>query len=95
MPFHKSRTAKAEWLQDILLDHSILGTYKRIKFYPKRGDACLNKYGRTCQWFGQCDMSIDSLFPNREEVNLEGVDKVEAVDFKFTLSQLVEAQQSR
>lgn len=95
LPFGKSRSQRAEWLQDILLDHASLDTYKRIKFYPKRGENCINKYGFRCNWFGQCTMRNESLFPGLELPVLEAEElhSIEALDFVFKKDDLIAAQQ--
>lgn len=95
LPFHKTRTQRAEWLQDTLLSHSTISTYQRIGFYPKRGSACLNQYGRTCKWFGQCGMSNGALFSGNDAPSLTDVEQVESVDFRFRLSDLVRVQQEK
>ncbi len=95
LPFGKTRTQRAEWLQDTLFDHANLQTYQRIGFYPKRGENCVNKYGRKCHWFGTCQMSNQSLFPGVDAPALKDVDDVESLDFKFTLSDLLKSQQER
>lgn len=95
LPFLKTRTQRAEWLQDTLLDHANLSTYQRIGFYPKRGSSCINKYGRECKWFGNCQMGNDSLFPGLEVPTLTDVDSVESLDFKFNLSDLIKSQQQK
>lgn len=93
LPFGKSRTQRAEFLQDLLLDHATLKQYQTLKFYPKRGESCYNAGFRSrCHWFGQCTMSNKSLFADLEVRKLESVEEVESVDFKFTLSELVAAQ---
>lgn len=95
IPFNKSLRQRAEWIQDILLDHANISTYQRINFYPKRGESCVNRYGRECWWYGQCNMRTDSLFPVTVPPKLEMVEDVEAVDFKFTLSELIATQKER
>ena len=95
LPFGKTRTQRAEWLQDTLLDHANLATYQRIGFYPKRGESCVNKWGRKCQWFGSCHMQNESLFPGVVPPVLEDVDSVESLDFKFTLAELIANQQQK
>jgi hypothetical protein len=95
LPFTKSKTQRAEWLQDLLLDHALISQYKDLGFFPKRGEHCVNKYGRTCEWFGSCQMRNTSLFPNVEVVKLAHIEGLESVDFTFTLDQLVTAQQNR
>lgn len=95
LPFGKSRTQRAEWLQDLLLDHANISTYERIKFYPRRGESCVNKYGRTCYWFGSCNMSNQHLFPGTTAATLKEVGDVESVDFVFTRDQLIKSQQQK
>ena len=97
LPFGKTRSQRAEWLQDTLLDHASLDTYKRIKFYPKRGENCVSKYGFVCKWFGNCTMRNESLFPGLQLPVLEPeqVASVEALDFVFKLDDLVSAQNNK
>lgn len=97
LPFGKTRSQRAEWLQDTLLDHASLDTYKRINFYPKRGENCINRYGFRCNWFGQCTMRNDSLFPGLELPALEAskLESIESLDFVFRLDELIEAQTTK
>lgn len=97
MPFHKTRTQRAEWLQDILLDHSNIATYQKIGFYPKRGESCVNKWGYPCTWYGTCQMSNSSLFPGvvPPELSKEKVNSVEDLDFVFTLDELIATQKGK
>lgn len=93
LPFGKSRTQRAEWLQDVLLDHAAIKQYEQLKFYPKRGDSCFNsKFNQRCKHFGTCTMSNAALHPQTEVKMLTTIEDVEAVDFKFTLSELIAAQ---
>lgn len=96
LPFGKTRAQRAEWLQDLLLDHANIAQYRKLSFFPKRGESCYN-YGfrQTCKWYGNCTMKNSSLFPGVELRQLTDVQEVEDVDFKFTLSQLVAAQKER
>lgn len=95
LPFGKTRAQRAEWLQDVLLDQANIKTYQRIKFYPKRGESCVNQWGRTCHWFGNCTMHNESLFPGVEAPELSDVHGVESLDFLFTLDELVKSQQQK
>lgn len=95
MPFHKSRTQRAEWLQDLLITHATIAEYQRLGFYPKRGENCVDRWGRTCQWFGNCQMRNDSLFPNAAQRRIQSVQELKSVDFFFTLNQLVESQRNK
>lgn len=97
MPFHKTRTQRAEWLQDVLLDHANIATYQRIGFYPKRGESCVSKFGYPCNWYGTCQMSNSSLFPGvtPPELGKEEVNSVEDLDFVFTLDELIATQKGK
>lgn len=92
LPFPKSRTQRAEWLQDLLLTHATIDKYQELQFFPKRGEACVNKWGRKCRWYGNCQMRNESLFPGVSVPAIHSVEQVESVDFKFTLSELIAAQ---
>lgn len=93
MPFGKTRAQRAEWLQDMLLQHSNISTYRKLNFFPKRGESCYSYSFRSrCKWFGNCTMSNASLFPGVELRKLTDVSEVENVDFVFTLDELLAAQ---
>lgn len=95
LPFTKSLAQRAEWLQDLLFQHATIQTYRKYEFFPKRGDQCVNKWGRTCHWFGQCQMRNESLFPGAVPVSIKSADQIKQLDFFFTLDQLVAAQKNR
>lgn len=90
LPFTKSLTAKAAYLQDLLLDHSNISTYKQLGFFPQRGESCANQYGRRCKYFGICDLTSHA----KEFVDLPAGTDAENVHFKFKLSELVAQQRS-
>lgn len=95
LPFPKSLAQRAEWLQDLLLDHAMIEKYNELGFYPKRGDACVNKFGFTCKWYGTCQMRTSSLFPGAKLPVLTAVSDGKSVDYTFTLDELVAAQKNR
>lgn len=95
LPFPKSRTQRAEWLQDLLLTHATLEKYSELQFFPKRGDHCLDKWGKKCRWYGTCQMRNSSLFPGASIKKVSSLQEVKSVDFFFTLEELVAAQKSR
>ncbi len=89
LPFTKSRTDRMEWLQDLLLDHSTIATYKKLSFFPKRGESCFS-FSRRCPHYGTCDMrSVRKT--NFKEFSLERDSLPEPVDFIFKLSDLTKA----
>lgn len=89
LPFTKSLTQKAEWIQDVLLDHNNIKTYRKLNFFPKRGESCI-QFSRRCRFFGICDVtshvSYEDLPKEREAEN---------VHFKFTLSELLATQKEK
>jgi len=95
MPFPKNRAQRAEWLQDLLITHSVLAKYEELEFYPKRGDSCVNKWGRKCEWFGTCQMRNSSLFPRVVPPKLQTLADFPIVDYTFTLAELVAAQREK
>lgn len=96
LPFGKTRAQRAEWMQDLLLDHAAITQYRKLQFFPKRGESCYSYSFRSrCKWFGNCSMKNESLFPGVALRKLESVEEVEQVDFKFTLSDLIAAQRER
>lgn len=93
LPFGKSRAQRAEWLQDILLDHANISNYQRLNFYPKRGESCYDgRFRSRCKWFGTCTLQTSSIFPSVQLKSLESIEQVDSVDFKFTLQELIDAQ---
>lgn len=91
LPFGKSLTDKASWLQDILLDHANMATYRKLNFFPKRGENCINKYRRRCKYFGICDLTSHA----ESYTMLSPGESAENVNFKFTLSELIERQKEK
>lgn len=95
MPFTKSLTQRAEWLQDLLLNHAMISKYTELGFFPKRGDQCINKWGKKCTWYGTCHMRNDSLFPGAASSTVDSIDQIESIDFKFSLEDLLAGQRNR
>jgi hypothetical protein len=95
LPFTKNKTQRAEWLQDLLLNHAMISKYSELGFFPKRGESCINKYGRQCEYFGSCHMRNESIFPGITLPELTDIHGLESVDFSFTLDQLIAAQTHR
>lgn len=95
LPFTKSKTQRSEWLQDLLLTHATIAKYQELQFFPKRGDHCLDKWGKKCRWYGQCQMRNTSLFPAAQVTSITDIAAIKSVDFKFTLTELIAAQKAR
>lgn len=83
MPFDKFTTAKAEYIKDLLLDHSTAAAYERIKFYPKRGESCF-RFNKRCEFFGECNMVGDEDLPT-----LPAEREAERVDFVIDLEDVI------
>lgn len=97
--FSKSKTNRAEWLQDLILDHASIRTYVELNFFPKRGSACWSFKGR-CPHYGVCDMppsalgaGANSAGKRLSEIFLwfdrKTMELPEKVDFEFKISDLV------
>jgi hypothetical protein len=66
MPFDKTARDRAEWIKDLLLDHSAINTYLDIGFFPKRGESCFN-FSSRCEFFGECNMVPEGQLPILEQ----------------------------
>lgn len=86
MPFAKSRTLRAEWVQDLLLDHQRITTYRQLNHFPKNGSAC-TKFNRVCRWFGECDLVNKQATKNLPVLDLS--ERAEEVDYYFTLAEIL------
>jgi hypothetical protein len=89
LPFTKHTSLKAEWLNDVRLDHASLTTYHAINFYPKRGESCYD-FRRRCEFFGMCNLTGDATTKD-----LPAGEEAERVDYSFTLSQILARQHQR
>jgi hypothetical protein len=86
----KNYTEKAEWLQQILLDISILQMYDNANAWPKHGEHCYNFF-RQCEYYGVCGMSDQYLIGDPDAV--EEIKELEQdYDFVFTLGELIDTQ---
>lgn len=90
LPFSKSTAQKAEWLADLQLDHAAIATYRKMNFYPKRGESCFD-FMRRCEFYGECNLT--STLP--QVADLPADREAEEVDFAFTLSQILATQRAR
>lgn len=86
-PFTKSRSERAEWLQDLLLDHANISTYRKLGFFPKRGDNCWS-FGGRCTFYGTCDLRIYKDTTKFRVFDASQQELPEPVDFRFTLSEI-------
>lgn len=90
-PFTKNRSQRMEWLQALLIDHTLIGTYRKLEFFPKNGEACWS-FSSRCDHYGICDLKstqrtdFAELVVNEDRSNLP-----EDVDFFFTLEELTAA----
>jgi len=89
-PFTKSRKQRAEWIQDLLLDHTTLNTYVNLEFFPKRGNACWS-FNKTCQYYGICDLHDNTRVDKFHTWN-PLMETPEKVDFIFKLSEVMKEQ---
>lgn len=89
IPFSKSLTQKMEWVQDVLLDHSAIKTYRSLNFFPKRGESCKD-FNRRCKYFGTCDLTSHVQY-----IDLPTEREAENVNYKITLSEILAQQKEK
>lgn len=99
LPFVKSASKKAEWLQDQLLRNAQQDQYAELKFFPKRGESCM-QFGRRCSEYEVCDTSARFAF-GKEFSELprctgrEQLEEIEHIDYFTTLTEVAERQRQR
>lgn len=96
--FPKTRLAKANWIQDQLLIHQQLDSYKELNFYPTRGAACFSFF-RRCECYETCSLEAKDVYGiEPKDLNqlksLEELNKIESLDISVTLSALVAKQRN-
>lgn len=89
LPFRKSLTQKAEWIQDVLLDHNAIKTYRSLNFFPKRGESC-KLFNRRCQYFGTCDLTSHVQYTDLPEGR-----EAEKSHFTITLTDILKHQKEK
>lgn len=88
MPFQKSRTQRALWIKNLLLDkHRVMG-YAEDSYFPMHGEYCL-AFFKPCKWFGVCELSNKVLIGENVEDRVEDESKY---DYKFDIISLIEQQ---
>lgn len=90
LPFTKARAERAEWLQDLLLDHTLIATYHKLGFFPKRGDNCWS-FGGRCSFYGICDLAVYRDPANLKVYNRKTQELPEQVDFEFSLGEITKS----
>lgn len=90
--FTKSRSARAGWINTLLLDIQRINTYRTVNFWPKRGSACFDFY-RRCEFFDSCDLDNKSFNPTGEFAVVTEKELGEhEFDFRFKLSDVLRTQ---
>lgn len=92
----KTTLHKAEWLQDQLLINQSIDGYSALNFFPKRGASCI-RFMRRCSEYETCGLASQARFGTTfadlpRISNLQGLDKIEKIDYAFTLSELINKQ---
>jgi len=90
LPFTKTTAMKAEWINDCKLDHASISAYRKLQFYPKRGENCY-AFMRRCEFFGSCNVVSDAF----GERVLGADEQAERVDYSFKISDVINKQHAR
>lgn len=90
--FTKSRSARAGWINTLLLDMQRINSYRTLNFWPKRGGACYDFY-RRCEFFDRCDLDNSSFNQSGDfAVVTEKELAQHEFDFRFKLSDVLRTQ---
>lgn len=92
-PYQKSYLARAQWIQELILDIEMIKMYENVGVYPMHGESC-NSYFRDCDYFGTCTMSTQYL---TVPLDKESLDKELNREYsvRLTLTDLLESQLSK
>lgn len=88
LPFTKTNTHRALWIQNILMDKMDIQRFATQEFFPMRGESCYSFF-RPCEHFGMCEMSNKVLLMKGIKERIESDDKY---DFKMHIIDLINAQ---
>lgn len=86
----KNYAEKAEWINALQLDISMLQMYSDANFFPKHGEHCYNFF-RQCEYYGICGMSDQYLIGDIDDVE-EVRELKDKYEFTFTLEELIDTQ---
>lgn len=86
--FRKTNSARANWLQSLLLETWHIQQYSELGYFPTHGESC-KSFNRVCQWFGTCHMANRLLISDGVESRL---DKVGEYPLEFSMEDLIAAQ---
>lgn len=90
--FRKSRVQRAEWLNTLFLDTQQVHNYRELEFWPKRGNNCVGRFGRVCEYFGTCDLGIHTI-NNGQFVQVDEEELMSyGFDFNYKISKIIETQ---
>jgi hypothetical protein len=89
MPFTKSYSQRAMWIQALLLDIELVERYEAVSMYPQYGENCYSFF-RQCEYYGLCGISTERLISPPPE-------QVEEVSYTIdiTLTDLIDSQIAR
>lgn len=96
--FTKTPRAKAEWVQGQFFINADIASYKEVDFFPKNGASCY-QFMRPCEFFGTCDFNTKKTFGMRfdelrQADSLADIEAIEHIDYAFSVSQILQTQQS-
>lgn len=91
LPFVKTRTQRARWCKELLLNCEVINLYREHKHFPMQGSGCYSFF-RACEFFETCQMSNiahgKAEVPTSESMD-HAVEDI-APEFRFSISELVQ-----
>jgi hypothetical protein len=95
LPFTKSYSERAKWIQDLMMDIDIVRLYEKAENYPTHGEYCYSFF-RECEFFSNCKLGTEYLAVPYDAA--EPVDRISG-ESEFTLElsllDLIDAQLNR
>lgn len=85
LPFTKSYTQRAQWIQELLLDIEILKLYETTGVYPMYGHSCYSFF-RDCEYLSVCTLATKHLTTPQTEADNSETNSTYKGEYTITLS---------
>lgn len=85
IPFSKSHTQKAMWIQELLLDVEIIKLYDKVDVWPMNGNSCLEWF-RECEYLQTCTLATKHLTNEQTEADKGETNSTYTGEYTITLS---------
>lgn len=92
--FAKSYLQRALWIQELLLDVESIRMYDTVGVFPMRGESCVGKFNRECQYLQVCTLSTERLAKPEPEIadTIRGTTIPQVYQIELTVADLIHSQ---